>query len=102
MAFPLHWLGLVSAKNGKYEESERLDQQALHIWEEQLGSEHPSVAYALHGLALLSAQQRRERLAKAFFQRALRIREQQMEETYLETVDVLHDFAGFQHARGKA
>ena len=83
------------------EESERLDRQALRIWEEQLGAEHPLVAHALHGLALLSARQRRESQAEALFQRALHIREQQLGETHPETAHVLHDFAGFQHVQGR-
>ena len=33
------------------EESERLDRQALRIWEEQLGAEHPSVLDTMGTLA---------------------------------------------------
>ncbi|HEX4205055.1 MAG TPA: tetratricopeptide repeat protein [Ktedonobacteraceae bacterium] len=50
----------------------------MRILEQQLGPDHPQVAYPLHGLADLYKEQGKYVQAEPLYQRALRIREQQL------------------------
>jgi tetratricopeptide (TPR) repeat protein len=83
-------------------EAEPLFRRALRIWEEQLGPEHPDVAFGLWGLARISARQGRASQAEALFARALAQGERHLGELHVRTAQVLHDFAGFQHGQGRA
>jgi tetratricopeptide (TPR) repeat protein len=63
-------------EHARYVEAEPLYQQALHIWEQALGKEHPQVAYPLNGLAYLYEQQGKYAEAEPLYQRALHVWEQ--------------------------
>ncbi len=84
---------------GKYAEAEPLYQRALDIWEQQLGPEHPLVAYALNGLAILYKEQGKYVEAEPLYQRALRIREQKLGPEHLETAETIHNLARFWEAQ---
>src|SRR5215510_566453 len=60
---------------GKYEESERLDRQALKIREKVLGPRHPDVATSLNNLAECFFLQGKYSDAKPLIERSLAIRE---------------------------
>ena len=52
LAKNLSWLGYLYELEGNYAEAEPILQQALTILEQQLGSNHPSVANTLHNLSV--------------------------------------------------
>lgn len=62
----------------RHAEAEQLYHQALRIWEQQLGAEHPAVVYPLSGLAMLYRWQSKFEQAELLYQRALHIWEQQL------------------------
>jgi tetratricopeptide (TPR) repeat protein len=70
-----------------------LFQQALHIWEQARGPEHPQVASALNGLAKLYRQQSKYEQAEASYRRALTIREQHLGPHHPETARSLAGLA---------
>jgi tetratricopeptide (TPR) repeat protein len=83
----------------RYAEAEPLCQHALRIWEQQLGPEHPLVAYPLNGLADLYTSQGKYVEAEPLYQRALRIREQQLGPEHSETAYTIGHLARFWEAQ---
>jgi tetratricopeptide (TPR) repeat protein/DNA-binding XRE family transcriptional regulator len=63
---------------GRYAQAEPLYQQALQIWEQVLGPEHPAVARTLNGLAITCWIQGKYGEAEPLYRRALQIREQEL------------------------
>jgi len=78
---------------GQPAEAEPLFERALHIWEQALGPEHPSVALALTGLGRLSRERGSYLEAEALFERALSIQEQHLGPSHPETAQTLQEMA---------
>ena len=74
----LNNLALLYHEQGRYAEAEPLLQRALHISEQQLGSEHSDTASSLNNLAGLYESQGKYVEAEPLYQRALVIRERQL------------------------
>ena len=70
---------------GAYQEAQRYLERALHIQEQNLGPEHPNVAYPLNNLATLYLEQGKYAEAEPLYQRALHIREQSLGPEHLHT-----------------
>ena len=71
LATSLKNLALLYHDQGKYAESESLNQRALAIYEETLGPEHPNVATSLNNLALIYYDQGKYAEAEPLYQRDL-------------------------------
>jgi tetratricopeptide (TPR) repeat protein len=69
LAKNLSWLGYLYELKGNYVEAEPILQQALTILEQQLGSNHPSVANTLHNLSVSYILQGRYAKATSLLQR---------------------------------
>jgi tetratricopeptide (TPR) repeat protein len=93
--------GLATFTQGKYAEAEPLYQRALHIRGQQLGAEHPDVAFSLNGLANLYREQGKYVEAEPLYQRALRIREQQLGPEYPRVATALNNLALLYSDQGK-
>jgi len=78
---------------GKYAQAEQFYQQALHIRENQLGTEHLLVAESLNGLATLYEKQGNSAQAELPARRALHTREQQLGEAHPLVAESLNDLA---------
>lgn len=76
VAYPLHGLANLYARQKNYTQAEPLFRLALYIYEQQLGPEHPQIVYSLSSLALLYFEQGKYTQAEPLFQRALRLWEQ--------------------------
>ena len=74
----LNQVGLYLKGRAQYAQAEPLYQQALNIYEQLLGSNHPDTATILNNLALLYVEQGKYEEAEPFFRRALVIRDQQL------------------------
>jgi tetratricopeptide (TPR) repeat protein/transcriptional regulator with XRE-family HTH domain len=72
----LHETAFYLQDRARYAEAELLFQQARHIREQCLGSEHPDVAASLFRLAEIYRVQNKYKDSEPLFQQALRIREQ--------------------------
>ncbi|MCA2865909.1 MAG: tetratricopeptide repeat protein [Microcystis sp. M038S1] len=68
LAKNLSWLGYIYELKGNYVEAEPILQQALTILEQQLGSNHPSVANTLHNLSVSYVLQGRYAEANSILQ----------------------------------
>ena len=68
LAKNLSWLGYLYELQGQYVEAEPLLRQALKIFEQQLGSDHPSVATTLHNLSVSYLLQGRYAEARSLLQ----------------------------------
>ncbi len=88
-------------ERGRYVEAEPLYLHALHILEQQLGSEHPRVATALNNLALLYWNQGKYSEAEPLYLRALHILEQSRGPEHLEVARPLHNLAVLYYQQGK-
>lgn len=84
-----------------YEQVESLYQQALHIWEQALGPEHPHVTRPLNGLANLYRIQGKYEQAKPLYQQAVHIWKQIPEPEYLEMADSLNGLANLYRIQGQ-
>jgi tetratricopeptide (TPR) repeat protein len=81
--------------------AESLYQRALHIREQQLGPQHPDLAFVLINLANLYYDQGRYAEAEPLYQRALYIREQQLATENPQVVHLLVDLANLYRDEGK-
>jgi tetratricopeptide (TPR) repeat protein len=97
----LHRMANYLSEHASYSEAEPLLQRALRIWEQQLGPEHPNMAYPLNDLATLYVEQGKYGQAEPLLQRALRIWEQQLGPEHLEVVYPLNSLANFYYYQGK-
>ncbi len=84
-----------------YTLAEPLYQRALHIREQQLGSEHPDVATSLNYLANLYREQGKHAEAEVLYQQALRIREQSLGPEHLDVTTSLNGLAFLFTVQGK-
>lgn len=85
----------------QYKQAEPLYERALRIREQELGPEHPDVAYPLHGLANLSYVQGKYEQAELLYQRALRMREDALGPTHLDVTNTLNHLAVLYKEQGK-
>ena len=67
----------------------------MHIYERDLGQEHPYRAIALGNLALLSTKQKKWSEAESFFQQALAIHKKTVGLKHFRVAQTLHDMALF-------
>jgi tetratricopeptide (TPR) repeat protein/transcriptional regulator with XRE-family HTH domain len=84
-----------------YTLAEPLYQRSLHIFEQQLGPEHPDMAYPLNNLATLYKEQGKYAEAEPLYRRALHIREQQLGPEHLEVAHPLNGLALLYYRQGK-
>ena len=85
-------LAILYYRQGKYAEAEPLYQRALHIREQQLGPEHPEVAYRSTDWQLSINEQGKYAEAEPLYQRALHIREQQLGPEHPEMANLSTDW----------
>ncbi len=78
---------------GQYAEAIPLAEQALEIFEAQLGPDHPDVAASLSWLALLYGNMGRYGEAEPLFERALAIREAQLGPNHPDVAQSLNNLA---------
>ena len=72
----LNQAGAYLRTRGRYGDAEHFYQQALVIWQHELGSTHPYIAACCNNLALVYTEQGRYEQAESFYQLALAIWEQ--------------------------
>ncbi|WP_126579944.1 FxSxx-COOH system tetratricopeptide repeat protein [Tengunoibacter tsumagoiensis] len=105
----IHWevgcLLIVSAAYlqdlGRYKDAEPLFLQALSLWEQILGPDHPNVASPLHNLADLYKDQGKYAQAEPIALRALRIREQHLGTEHLNVANLVNGLANIYAGQGK-
>nr|NCR69258.1 CHAT domain-containing protein [Microcystis aeruginosa LL11-07] len=78
---------------GRYSEAEPLYKQALAIWKQQLGDNHPDTASSLNNLALLYESQGRYSEAEPLYKQALAIWKQQLGDNHPNTATSLNNLA---------
>ena len=88
-------------KQDNYEQAELLYQQALEIFKQVLGVDHPDVARAMNNLAGLYRDQGSYEQAELLYQEALSIRETKLGPEHPGTAITLNDFAGLYREQGK-
>jgi len=71
-------LGRFYTVQGKYQQAEQFFDEALRIYEETLGSDHPWTAICLSRFGFLLLKQKKYKKAEQFFQRALAISEKSL------------------------
>jgi tetratricopeptide (TPR) repeat protein/CHAT domain-containing protein len=86
---------------GRYAEAIPLVQQALAIYEEALGPDHPDVATAVNNLALLYDKQGRYAEAEPLYKRALAIDEKALGPDHLDVATVLNSLAALYDDHGR-
>ncbi len=79
LAGELNNFGAVLVRIGRYEEAAASYTESLELFEEELGSMHPTLAYPLSGIGLANSRIAREDVAEDAFRRALEIRETALE-----------------------
>ena len=85
----------------RYVEAKPLYLRALHIREQQLGSEHPDVATTLNGLANFYRTQGKYEQAEELYLRALHIREQQLGPEHPDVATTLNSLASLYTQQSK-
>ncbi|WP_287705483.1 CHAT domain-containing protein [Microcystis sp. M42BS1] len=80
-------------QQGKYNEAIPLAQQALAIWKQQLGDNHPLIATSLNNLAALYYSQGRYSEAEPLYKQALAIHKQQLGDNHPLTAASLNNLA---------
>ena len=85
----------------RYAEAEPLYLRALHIWEQQVGPEHPHVATLLTNLGILYREQGKYAEAEPLCQQALSIWEQQVDPDHAQIVVLLNNLAILNTSRGR-
>ncbi len=80
-------------QQGKYNEAIPLAQQALAIWKQQLGDNHPDTAISLNNLAGLYTVQGRYSEAEPLYKQALAIHKQQLGDNHPLTAASLNNLA---------
>jgi tetratricopeptide (TPR) repeat protein len=86
-------LAFLYHNQGKYNEAELLYLRSLYIRENQLGEDHPDVAYSLNGLAAFYYSQGKYDDAETLCQRALQIFEQTLGIAHPNTIIVRGNYA---------
>jgi tetratricopeptide (TPR) repeat protein len=97
----LNRTGLYLHEQALYLEAEQLYQSALHIREQQLGTEHPQTAASLNNLAELYRSQGKYEEAEPLYQRALAISERILGTGHPQTAASLNNLAGLYYSQGK-
>jgi tetratricopeptide (TPR) repeat protein len=94
-------IGSYLQTRGQYSEAESVKEQALLIYEQQLGKDHPDVANSLNNLAELYRAQGRYEKAEPLFQRALAICEQVYGPEHPAVAIILNNLALLYDHQGK-
>ncbi len=87
--------------HARYVEAEAFYQRSLRIREQELGPDHPDVAYPLNSLAILYSDQGKYAEAEPLFQRALRIREQAQGPDHPDVAYPLNGLANLYYEQSK-
>lgn len=98
---PLYGLAVLYSEQAQYKEAEALYLRVLQLWELQLGTEHPQLAYPLNNLARIYGMQARYAEAEALCQRALQMRERHLEPEHPDIAASLNTLAGLYNWQGK-
>lgn len=101
MAYPLNGLATLHAKQGKYEQAEALYQQALHILEHVLGSDHPDLISPLNNLAIFYTEQGNYEQAELSYRQVLQICKQALGANHPDMARPLHGLAILYTEQGK-
>ena len=96
----LNSLAVVSSSTGAHAEARGLNEQALAIFEQALGPDHPSVAMSLNNLAAVHEVTGAYAQARALNERALAIREQALGPEHPDVAMSLNNLANVQTATG--
>ena len=80
---------------GRYEEAETLYLQALDMFRQSLGEEHPNVALSLNGLAHIYKSQGRYEEAEPLYLQALNMFRQSLGDEHPHTQTVLKNYQIF-------
>ncbi|HEX5748047.1 MAG TPA: tetratricopeptide repeat protein [Archangium sp.] len=97
----LHELGVVLDSQGKYAEAEALLRQSLSIYEQALGTHHPSYGASLHVLAGVLESQGKYAEAEALLRQSLSIHEQALDIHHPNYGASLHELARVLQSQGK-
>ncbi len=87
--------------HASFSQAEVLYQQALHLREELLGTQHPETASSFHNLGCLYYEHGKYKLAETFYQRALSIYEQQLETHHTARASTLNNLGVLYRQQGK-
>ena len=101
LATSLNNLALLYESQGQYAKAEPLNQRALAIREQALGSDHPDVALSLNNLAGLYRSQGLYAKATPLVQRALAIFEQALGPEHPDVARSLNNLAGLYKSQGQ-
>jgi tetratricopeptide (TPR) repeat protein len=85
----------------RYSEAIPIAEEAVAIYREQLGDNHPNVALSLNSLALVYEGQGRYGEAESLFLEALAIRRQQLDSNHYETAHTLNNLALLYQDQGR-
>ena len=97
----LHQVGRYLSKRVLLHQAEPYLLQALHIYEQVLGSSHPETASVLNDLAELYYGQGRGEKSGSLFQRSLAIREQALDAHHPDVAESLSNLGQLYHHQGK-
>ncbi|CCH93194.1 Similar to tr/Q7NLR0/Q7NLR0 [Microcystis aeruginosa PCC 9432] len=86
---------------GRYSEAEPLYKEALFIFKQQLGNNHPSTAASLNNLAFLYRIQGRYSEAEPLLKQSLAIRKQQLGDNHPDTAQSLNNLAELYLSQGR-
>ncbi len=93
-------LSNINQKSGDYEEAQRLSEEALAIWQEALGADHPTVAYALNNLASILSSRGERQAAKLLYGQALAIWEEALGPEHPDVAMTLNNLAALHETLG--
>ncbi len=95
--------GSYHIEQAHYREADRLTQQALTIYEQLFGSDHPEVAHSLEQLAWIYVMQRagKAKQAESLYQRAIAFYEQAFGPNHPSTAECYNDLAILYGSQGK-
>ena len=101
IAANLNILAYLYYLQSRYAKAESTFQQALGIYQAELGSRHPHTITSLNNLAGLYQSQGRYAEAESLFQQALEIYQTELGDRHLDTATSLNNLAGLYQSRGR-
>ncbi len=101
LATSLSYLANLYRSQGRYSDAEPLHLKALHIYQRQLGDDHPSVASSLNNLAGLYNSQGRYSDAEPLLLQALDIRQRQLGDDHPDVASSLNNLAELYRSQGR-
>jgi tetratricopeptide (TPR) repeat protein len=93
--------GSYLSERGRYTEAELLQELALLIYEQDLGTEHPTTARGLHNLAVLYKKQGKFSQAEPLYRQAIAIQMEKLGVGHPETLLSLQNLAALYMQQGK-